>query len=68
MGIIWLTCTCELCFSHSQLRALQDISLWNCAVSHAGEQGRIAEACPSILKLILEFGTVPDTIGPIYVA
>eukprot|EP00072_Mus_musculus_P061708 XP_011242649.1 PREDICTED: tubulin-specific chaperone E isoform X2 [Mus musculus] len=32
----------------SQLRALQDISLWNCAVSHAGEQGRIAEACPNI--------------------
>lgn len=35
----------------SQLRALQDISLWNCAVSHAGEQGRIAEACPRIHNL-----------------
>ncbi|XP_028715649.1 tubulin-specific chaperone E isoform X1 [Peromyscus leucopus] len=32
----------------SQLRALQNISLWKCAVSHAGEQGRIAEACPNI--------------------
>ncbi|XP_051050691.1 tubulin-specific chaperone E [Phodopus roborovskii] len=32
----------------SQLRALQDISLWKCAVSCAGEQGRIAEACPNI--------------------
>ncbi|XP_052012160.1 tubulin-specific chaperone E [Apodemus sylvaticus] len=32
----------------SHLRALQEISLWKCAVSCAGEQGRIAEACPNI--------------------
>lgn len=32
----------------SQLRTLQEISLWKCAVSCAGEQGRIAEACPNI--------------------
>lgn len=32
----------------SQLRSLLDISLWKCAVSCAGEQGRIAEACPNI--------------------
>ncbi|KAM4828645.1 tubulin-specific chaperone E isoform 2-T4 [Thomomys bottae] len=37
----------------SQLSRLQDISLRKCAVSGAGEKGRIAEACPNIREVDL---------------
>ncbi|XP_020028940.2 tubulin-specific chaperone E isoform X2 [Castor canadensis] len=37
----------------SQLSKLQEISLRNCAVSCAGEKGRIAEVCPNIRELDL---------------